>query len=171
MNQVGPWPIVHLSMFLLRCFSGVALIYYQGWTQVRYGWSYIWKGDSWPLLIHFQQTGDGYSTPVALLFAILIAVFFFFSPLLYTIGFLTRFNAASIFVGIVVALNLGIHNYLFNQVSLEAAAKVQAVQEVIVLYFLISLFFMLNGGGMLAADRLFDRRRGRNKTAGGLYAG
>ncbi|MEM1294294.1 MAG: DoxX family membrane protein [Verrucomicrobiota bacterium] len=154
---MGPLPVVHLSMFLLRCFSGLILIYYQGWAQVRLGWNHVWKSDPWPLVLHFAE----FPTPVAIFFSVMIAVFFFLSPLLFALGFLTRLNALSIFIGILVALGSDLEDKL---------SSTELTSQTILLFLLITIFFILNGGGMLAADRLFDTRRGRSRMAGSLYS-
>ncbi len=156
-NSIGPLPVVHLSMFLLRCFSGIILIYYQGWTQVQLGWNHIWRNDPWPMVAHFAD----YPVPVAIFFSVMIAVFFFLSPLLFALGFLTRLNALSIFIGIIVALSNDLHDKL---------SSTELTSQTILLFLLISVFFIFNGGGMLAADRLFDTRRGRARMAGSLYS-
>tara|TARA_R110002096_G_scaffold114770_1_gene248769 strand:- start:14192 stop:14626 length:435 start_codon:yes stop_codon:yes gene_type:complete len=144
-------------MFLLRCFSGLILIYYQGWAQVRLGWNHVWKNDPWPLVLHFAD----FPTPVAIFFSVMIAVFFFLSPLLLALGFLTRLNALSIFIGILVA----VYNDLGDKLS-----ATELTSQTILLFLLINVFFILNGGGMLATDRLFDTRRGRSRMAGSLYS-
>jgi uncharacterized membrane protein YphA (DoxX/SURF4 family) len=144
-------------MFLLRCLSGLALIYYQGWTQVVFGWNYLWHQQAWPLVQHFTEHNP---LPFAVVLSWMTAVFFFLSPLLLALGFLTRLNALLIFVGLIIALNADLDRVLSTSLHTQT----------VVLYFLVSLFFLLNGGGLLAFDRLFDRRRGRIRQAGGLYA-
>ncbi len=156
-NSIGPLPIVHLSMFLLRCFSGITLIYYQGWTQVKWGWNHIWNNEPWPLVVQFSD----YPGPVAVFFAVMIAVFFFLSPLLLALGFLTRLNAVSIFIGIIIALANNLHDKL---------SSTELTSQTIILFLLICVFFILNGGGLLAADRLFDTRRGRSRAPSSLYS-
>jgi len=144
-------------MLLLRCLSGLALIYYQGWNQVVFGWNYLWHQRQWPLVQHFLEHNP---LPLAVILSWLTAVFFFLSPLLLAIGFLTRLNALMIFLGLIMALNANLDRVLSTSLHTQT----------VVLYFLISLFFILNGGGLLAADRMFDRQRGRIRQAGGLYS-
>ena len=151
-------PLVHVSMLLLRFVSGAALIFYQGWLQVQQGWGYLWKDGSWELVNHFTEKGHG--VPVAVLFSILVAIFYFFSPVLLMLGFLTRLSALIILIGLIVTMNLGLQGIISTSLHSQTMA----------LYLLISLFFVLNGGGMLALDRVFDRRRGKRRQAGGLYA-
>ena len=144
-------------MFLLRCLSGLALIYYQGWTQVIYGWHYLWNQQSWPLVQHFTEHNP---LPLAVILSWMTAVFFFLSPLLLALGFLTRLNAMLIFAGLIMALNANLDRVLSTSLHTQT----------VFLYFLLTLFFFLNGGGLLAMDRLFDRQRGRIRRAGGLYS-
>lgn len=153
-------PLVHLSMFLLRFCAGLALVIYQGWRQVQQMWAYLWQGGQWNLVDHFNT--DGKSTAIALLYSILVAVFYFFSPVLLMLGFLTRLSALLILIGLLMTLNLNLH--FDNLISTSLHSQTMA------LYLLICLFFVLNGGGMIAVDRLFDRRRGKKRQAGGLYA-
>ncbi len=153
----GPLPLVHLSLFLLRSLTGLALIYYQGWNQVVFGWNFLWHQRTWPLVQHFQVNNP---LPFAVVLSWMTAVFFFLSPLLLAIGFLTRLNASLIFLGLLLALNA----------DLDRVISTSLHTQTVVLYFLITLFFVLNGGGLLAADRLFDRHRGRVRQAGGLYS-
>lgn len=162
-------PLVHLSMFVLRFFSGLALIYYQGWTQVVAGWNYLFTERQsvdgaevtrvgWALVQSFQAQGK--TLPSAVSWAWMVAVFFFFCPLLLSLGFLSRLSALLIFVGVVMALGM----------DLDAVLSDSFRDQTVVLYLLIMVFFIFNGGGLLAADRLFDRRRGRIRQAGGLYS-
>jgi uncharacterized membrane protein YphA (DoxX/SURF4 family) len=153
----GPLPLVHLSMFLLRSLTGLALIYYQGWNQVVFGWNFLWHQRTWPLVQHFQANNP---LPMAVVLSWMTAVFFFLSPLLLAIGFLTRLSASMIFVGLLLALNA----------DLDRVISTSLHTQTVVLYFLITLFFVLNGGGLVAADRIFDRHRGRVRRAGGLYS-
>jgi uncharacterized membrane protein YphA (DoxX/SURF4 family) len=152
----GPLPLVHFSLFLLRSLTGLALIYYQGWNQVVFGWKFLWDQHPWPLVEHFQGTQP---LLVAVLFSWLTAVFFFLAPLLLMVGFLTRLSAVLIFLGLVLALNA----------DLDGVISPSLHTQTVVLYFLITLFFILNGGGAVAMDRLFDRHRGRVRRAAGLY--
>jgi len=154
----GPLPVIHLSMGLLRAGTGLALIYYQGWTQVRSGWAYLWNNQPWPLVQHF--VGREHAVPFAVMLAWLVSTFFFLSPLLLALGFLTRLNALLIFCGLVLALSA----------DLDGVLSTSLYSQTVFVYFLVSLFFILNGGGWTAADRLFDRRRGRVRRAGGLYS-
>ncbi|MFT5470559.1 MAG: putative membrane protein YphA (DoxX/SURF4 family) [Verrucomicrobiales bacterium] len=153
-------PLVHFCMLILRFFSGLALITYQGWRQVQEGWAYLWHNGSWGLVDHFNT--DGKSTAIAVFYSVLVAVFYFFSPFLLMIGFLTRLSALIILVGLMVTLNLGLDKDGLISTSLHS--------QTMALYLLIGVFFVLNGGGVLAIDRLFDRRRGKKRQAGGLYA-
>jgi len=148
-------------MFLLRIFSGLTLIYYQGSTQFSKGWAYLWGGASWELVDYFVNV-EKQSVPVAVFLSILTAVFYFFSPLLLTIGFLSRLSALVIFIGLIVTLSL--------QDGFMTSLSSTLNSQSLVLYFLICIFFILNGGGMMAVDRLFDRRRGKFRQAGNLYA-
>lgn len=157
-SQSGPLPLVHFSMLLLRIVSGLALIVYQGWLQVQQGWDYLWHDGKWELVQHFAERGHG--TPMAIFYSILVAIFYFFSPVLLTLGFLTRLSALVILIGLIVTLNLGI----------QGAISTSLHSQTVALYLLICLFFILNGGGVLALDRFFDRRRGKERQAGGLYA-
>ncbi|MEM7011723.1 MAG: DoxX family protein [Verrucomicrobiota bacterium] len=145
-------------MFVLRFLSGVALVYYQGWKQLQQGWGYLWSDGKWELVDHFVARGQG--TPVSMLFAILVAVFYFVSPVLLMLGFLTRLSALVIFIGIMVTINLGLQGVISTSLHSQTTA----------LYLLVCVFFILNGGGIIAVDRLFDRRRGKQRQAGGLYA-
>jgi len=154
----GSIPIVHYSLAALRVLSGLALIYYQGWDQFSKGWRFLWSDERWMLVEHFRAE---HSPPVAVLFAFGTAVFYFVSPLFLMIGFLTRINALLIFVGLLITLNA----------NLDGVLSTSLHTQTMVLYFLITLFFGVNGGGMIAADRLFDRSRGRFRAAGGLYHG
>jgi uncharacterized membrane protein YphA (DoxX/SURF4 family) len=149
-NVSGSTPRVHLSLFCLRVFSGLALIYYQGWEQFHQGWNYLWKSTRWRLLDHFSV---GHPVPVAVVFAFVTAGFFFVSPVLLVVGFLTRVNALLIFLGLLLTLDKGLNEVLSTSLHTQT----------MVLYLLIMFFYFVNGGGLLAADRLFDQRRGKNK--------
>lgn len=144
-------------MFALRFVSGLALIYYQGWDQFAQGWSYLWSGTRWKLIDHFSAA---HPVPVAAVFALATAVFFFISPLLLALGFLTRVNALLIFAGLLLALDKGLNGILSTSLHTQTMS----------LYLLIMLFFFVNGGGLLAVDRFFDLRRGKSKAAGALYS-
>lgn len=150
-------PLVHVSMCGLRVSTGLALIYYQGWEQFSQGWSYLWSNTPWKLVNHFSA---GHPVPVAAAFAFVTAGFFFLSPLLLMLGFLTRLNALLIFLGLLLCLDRNLNSVLSTSLHTQTLA----------LYLLVTLFFFVNGGGMLAADRVFDSRRGRSRTAGGLYS-
>lgn len=152
----GSLPLVHLSMFGLRVLSGLALVYYQGWEQFSQGWRYLWAGARWQLLDHFSS---GHPVPVAAVFAFATAVFFFVSPILLMVGFLTRINALLIFVGLVLALDKDLNGVLSSTLHTQTMA----------LYLLITLFFCINGGGLIGADRLFEQRRGRTRKTEDLY--
>lgn len=140
----------------LRILSGLALVYYQGWEQFFRGWQYLWAGSRWKLLDHFTAE---HPVPVAAAFAFATAVFFFVSPVLLMVGFLTRLNAMLIFMGLVLALDKDLNGVLSSTLHTQT----------MVLYLLITLFFVINGGGLIAADRLFDQRRSRARQAGGIY--
>jgi len=159
-NQLGLWSPVNIAIFLLRVFSALALIYYQGFTQLTQGWSFVWQGGSWPLVDYFAQS---HSVPVSTFFAVLTAVFYFFAPFLLLVGFLTRFSAAAIFIGLVATLNMG-----FEQV-LSSSLHTQTM----VIYFVVTLFLMITGGGGFSLDRLFMRKKPRrvaSSVSNGLYA-
>jgi uncharacterized membrane protein YphA (DoxX/SURF4 family) len=145
-------------MGLLRAGTGLALIYYQGWAQVRGGWAYLWSNQPWPLVQHF--VGRDNAVPLAVVLSWLVSVFFFLSPLFLALGFLTRLNAFLIFCGLILALAADLDGVLSSSLHTQTVA----------VYFLVSWFFILNGGGWTAADRLFDRRRGRLRRAEGLYS-
>lgn len=154
------WAPSNIGIFLLRILTGAALIYYQGATQVTKAWNYIWEGGSWPMLDHMLQS---YAFPVALTFAILTAICYFFGPVLLALGFLTRFSGAAIFIGLVATLNMGIDHIVSTSMHTQTLA----------IYLVVSLFFVLHGGGALAMDRLFVRRRPRRavtEVRDGVYA-
>ncbi len=153
-ESMSSFPVVHLSMFVLRFFAGTALIYYQGWEQLVRGWNFVWHQQPWPLVDQFEQP-----LQIAVLFSWLTAVFYALSPLMLALGFLTRLNALLIFAGILFTLSA----------DLEKVLSPSLQSQTVVLYLIVLFFFICNGGGMIAADRLFDRRRGRMKKAGGLY--
>ncbi len=145
----------------------MALIYYQGWTQVVAGWNYLFtvrrEGDDvirvgWPLVKSFQEQGK--TLPESVGWAWMVAAFFFLAPLMLSIGFLTRLSALLIFIGVVMALAL----------NLDSVLSPSFRDQTVMLYLLIMLFFISNGGGLVAADRMFDRRRGRIRQDGGLYS-
>lgn len=152
----GNIPMLQISLCTLRASSALALIYYQGWEQFTRGWNFIWSGTRWNLVDHFSKA---HPVPVAVLLASLTAAFFFLSPLLLMMGFLTRVNALLIFLGLLLTLDAGLDGVLSTSLHTQT----------LVLYLLITLFFIVNGGGMVSMDRLFGRRRGRSRTAGGLY--
>ncbi|MEM0969897.1 MAG: hypothetical protein AAGJ31_11140, partial [Verrucomicrobiota bacterium] len=106
---------------------------------------------------HFQSE---HVVPVAVAFSMMTAVFYFFSPLLLAVGFLTRMNAIFIFCGLLVTLNA----------DLDGVLSTSLHSQTIFIYLLITVLYAVHGGGMMAADRFFDRRRGRLRRAGSLYA-
>lgn len=159
-NQLGLWSPINIALFFLRAFSALALIYYQGLTQLIQGWNFVWHNSSWPLVDYFSQS---HSVPVSTVFALLTAVFYFFAPMLLMLGFLTRFSAAAIFIGLVATLNMGFEQVLSSSLHTQT----------LVIYFVVSLFLMITGGGAFSIDRLFVRKKTRrtaSSVSNGLYA-
>ena len=133
----GALPQVGLAA--LRISVGVLVAIFHGWHKVVQGWQYVTAGSDWPLLHDTVQLGF----PLPVLFTILAALSQFVGGWLLVFGACTRVAALMVASTMFTAT-------VFNIQS--GGPDVQLAG----LYALVSVAFVLIGGGRWSIDRYLE---------------
>ena len=126
----------------LRIIVGILVAVFHGWHKVVQGWQYLTAGSDWPLLHDTAQLGF----PLPVLFTILAALSQFLGGSLLVVGAYTRVAALMVASTMFTAT-------VFNVQT--AGPDVQLAG----LYALVSLAFVLIGGGRWSIDRYLEGAR------------
>jgi len=131
-----------VGLAALRIIVGILVATFHGWHKVVQGWQYLTAGSDWPLLHDTAQIGF----PLPVLFTILAALSQFLGGWLLVVGAYTRVAALMVASTMFTATVFNIQT---------AGPDVQLAG----LYALVSVAFVLIGGGHWSIDRYLEDAR------------